>query len=106
MLSSEHLYAGFPLVNENGPGLGIGLVKDGVVVVTAMLLSTKAMVSVFILCVSCWCVPFLRGYNGIVLMNFPLYLSQLTKELFIASYRKGFRRSVEGSNAFSRADGN
>ena len=53
MLSPEHLCAGFPLVNENGPGLGIGLVKDGVVVVTAMLLSTKAMASEFILCVSC-----------------------------------------------------
>lgn len=47
MLPSEHLWAGFPLVNENGTGLGIGLVKDGVVVVTAILLSTKAIVSVF-----------------------------------------------------------
>lgn len=48
MLFSEHLWAGFPPVNENGPGLGIGLVKDGVVVVTAILLSTKAIVSVLI----------------------------------------------------------
>ncbi len=53
MLSSEHLWAGFPPVNENGPGLGIGLVKDGVVVVTAILLSTKAIVSVFLFSAKC-----------------------------------------------------
>lgn len=36
MLPSEDLRAEFPLGDENGTGLGIGLVNDGVVVVTAM----------------------------------------------------------------------
>ena len=31
-------------MDEKGTGLGIGLVKDGVVVVTAMLFSTKDIV--------------------------------------------------------------
>ena len=42
-------------------------------------------------------------HNGVVdrplNSNFLLYPSQLTKELFIARYRKGFRRSKEGNNA-------
>lgn len=45
MLPSEHLWADFPLGYENGTGLGIGLEKDGVVVVTAILFSTKAITS-------------------------------------------------------------
>lgn len=36
MLPSEHLCVRQPLGRENGPGLGIGLVREGVVVVTAV----------------------------------------------------------------------
>lgn len=104
MLSCEHLWAGFPLVNENGPGLGIGLVKDGVVVVIAILLSTKAIVLVLIFSAKRLADVFLVVVATVLCCwtpnsNFPLYLSKLTKDLFIACYRKGFRRSVEGSNA-------
>lgn len=48
MFPLEQLRDELPLKNENGPGLGIGPVKDGVVVVTAVLLSTKAIVSVLL----------------------------------------------------------
>ena len=46
--SERHLWEGLPTGYVNGTGLGIGLVKDGVVVVTATWLSTNAIVCVFL----------------------------------------------------------
>lgn len=76
MLPSEHLRVGFPLVHEKGPGLEIGLVKDGVVVVTAILFSTRAICSV-LLRASRWCVRSQR-WSELLITKFKLSFIPVT----------------------------